>query len=57
MRDALHSFAALFGDKLGGMFAAGVVWILGGLVLAVANRRAPEAVVLGGSERPKSRFG
>jgi drug/metabolite transporter (DMT)-like permease len=35
--------AALFGDRLGVLFAAGVVLILGGLALAVANRpvRAP----------------
>jgi drug/metabolite transporter (DMT)-like permease len=33
----------LFGDRLGLMFAAGVVLILGGLALAVANKRpAPE---------------
>lgn len=38
--------SALFGDRLGLMFAAGVVLILGGLVLAVANRRpSPEATV------------
>lgn len=36
--------SVLFGDRLGPMFAAGVVLILGGLALAVANRRpAPEA--------------
>lgn len=29
----------LFGDRLGPMFAAGVVLILGGLALAVSNRR------------------
>ncbi|APG93956.1 hypothetical protein [Sinorhizobium americanum] len=29
----------LFGDQLGLMFAAGVVLILGGLALAVANKR------------------
>jgi drug/metabolite transporter (DMT)-like permease len=35
--------SALFGDRLGLMFAAGVVLILGGLALAVANKRpAPE---------------
>lgn len=32
----------LFGDKLGALFAAGVILILGGLALAAANRRAPE---------------
>lgn len=32
----------LFGDKLGALFGAGVVLILGGLALAVANRRMPE---------------
>lgn len=32
--------AALFGDKLGLMFVAGVVLILAGLALAVANRRS-----------------
>lgn len=31
--------AALFGDKLGMLFAVGVVLILGGLALAVANKR------------------
>ena len=36
----------LFGDHLGVMFAAGVVLILGGLALAVANKRpAPEVAV------------
>lgn len=36
----------LFGDRLGLMFVAGVVLILGGLALAVANKRpAPEAAV------------
>ncbi|WP_018236852.1 EamA family transporter [Ensifer sp. BR816] len=36
----------LFGDQLGLMFAAGVVLILGGLALAVANKRpAPEEAV------------
>jgi drug/metabolite transporter (DMT)-like permease len=35
--------AALFGDRLGVWFAVGVVLILGGLALAVANRRpAPD---------------
>ncbi|MDX8534743.1 DMT family transporter [Mesorhizobium sp. VK25A] len=38
--------SVLFGDRLGLMFAAGVVLILGGLALAVANKRpAPEAAV------------
>lgn len=38
--------SVLFGDRLGPMFAAGVVLILGGLALAVANERpAPEAAV------------
>ncbi|WP_221939275.1 DMT family transporter [Mycobacterium sp. KBS0706] len=38
--------SVLFGDQLGLMFAAGVVLILGGLALAVANKRpAPEAAV------------
>jgi drug/metabolite transporter (DMT)-like permease len=38
--------SALFGDQLGPMFAAGVVLILGGLAVAVANKRpAPEAAV------------
>jgi drug/metabolite transporter (DMT)-like permease len=38
--------SVLFGDRLGLMFAAGVVLILGGLALAVANRRpAPEEAV------------
>lgn len=38
--------AVLFGDHLGLMFAAGVVLILGGLALAVANNRsAPEEAV------------
>jgi drug/metabolite transporter (DMT)-like permease len=34
--------SVLFGDKLSILFAAGVVLILGGLALAVANRRMPE---------------
>jgi len=34
--------SALFGDSLGLPFTAGVVLILGGLALAVAQRRAPE---------------
>jgi len=39
--------SALFGDRLGVMFAAGVVLILGGLALAVANKRSvPEEAVL-----------
>jgi drug/metabolite transporter (DMT)-like permease len=33
--------SVLFGDRLGNLFAAGVVLILGGLALAVANRRMP----------------
>ncbi|KUM27834.1 hypothetical protein AU467_15445 [Mesorhizobium loti] len=38
--------SVLFGDQVGLMFAAGVVLILGGLALAVANKRpAPEAAV------------
>jgi drug/metabolite transporter (DMT)-like permease len=38
--------SVLFGDRLGLMFAAGVVLILGGLALAVANKRpAPEEAV------------
>lgn len=38
--------AFLFGDQLGLMFVAGVVLILGGLALAVANKRpAPEEAV------------
>lgn len=38
--------SAIFGDQLGLMFAAGVVLILGGLALAVANKRpAPEEAV------------
>jgi drug/metabolite transporter (DMT)-like permease len=38
--------SALFGDRLGPMFAAGVVLILGGLALAVANKRpVPEEAV------------
>jgi drug/metabolite transporter (DMT)-like permease len=38
--------SVLFGDQLGLMFAAGVVLILGGLALAVANKRpAPEEAV------------
>jgi drug/metabolite transporter (DMT)-like permease len=37
--------SALFGDRLGPLFAGGVVLILGGLALAVANRRAPEEAV------------
>jgi drug/metabolite transporter (DMT)-like permease len=52
----ISASAFLFGDRLGGMFAAGVVLILGGLALAVANRRAPEEAVPGGSEKPKRRF-
>lgn len=36
--------SAIFGDQLGLMFAAGVILILGGLALAVANKRpSPEA--------------
>jgi len=31
----------LFGDRLGILFAAGVVLILGGLALAMSNRRMP----------------
>lgn len=38
--------SAMFGDQLGLMFVAGVVLILGGLALAVANKRAvPEETV------------
>lgn len=37
--------AAVFGDKLGLLFAAGVVLIMGGLALAVASRRIPEQAV------------
>jgi drug/metabolite transporter (DMT)-like permease len=38
--------SALFGDRLGVLFAAGVVLILGGLALAVASKRpAPEETV------------
>lgn len=37
--------AALFGDKLGLLFGAGVVLILAGLALAVANRPAPKEAV------------
>ena len=37
--------AVLFGDKLGVLFAAGVVLILGGLALAAANKPAPEQAV------------
>jgi drug/metabolite transporter (DMT)-like permease len=38
--------SVIFGDQLGPMFAAGVVLILGGLALAVANKRpAPEEAV------------
>jgi drug/metabolite transporter (DMT)-like permease len=38
--------SVLFGDRLGPMFAAGVVLILGGLALAVANKRpVPEEAV------------
>ncbi len=33
--------SVLFGDKLGAQFGAGVVLILRGLALAVANRRTP----------------
>ncbi len=39
--------SAIFGDRLGLMFGAGVVLILGGLALAVANKRpVPEEAVL-----------
>lgn len=37
--------AVMFGDKLGPLFAAGVVLILGGLALAVAKGRKPEEAV------------
>lgn len=38
--------SAIFGDQLGPMFAAGVILILGGLALAVANKRpTPEEAV------------
>jgi len=37
--------AALFGDRLGPLFAAGVILVLGGLALAVANRQIPEQAV------------
>jgi O-acetylserine/cysteine efflux transporter len=38
--------SVMFGDRLGPVFAAGVVLILGGLALAVANKRpAPEEAV------------
>jgi len=37
--------AAAFGDWLDPLFAAGVVLILGGLALAVANRHIPEQAV------------
>jgi len=35
----------LFDDRLGALFAAGVILILGGLALAVASRSAPEEAV------------
>ena len=37
--------SAVFGDRLGPLFAAGVVLILGGLALAAANRQIPEQAV------------
>ena len=43
----IASASILFGDQLGLMFAAGVIMILGGLALAVANKRpAPEVTML-----------
>jgi drug/metabolite transporter (DMT)-like permease len=35
--------AAIFEERLGPLFAAGVILILGGLTLAVTNRRSPES--------------
>jgi len=35
----------LFGGRLGGLFAVGLVLILGGFALAVATRPAPELAV------------
>ncbi|WAJ31611.1 DMT family transporter [Antarcticirhabdus aurantiaca] len=37
--------SVLFGDRLGALFVVGVVLILAGLALAVANRRVPEEAV------------
>jgi drug/metabolite transporter (DMT)-like permease len=37
--------SAMFGDRLGSLFALGVILILIGLALAVATRRAPEEAV------------